>query len=149
EVGRTREYRARRNWPDRLYARRFDKRVYYYFRIPGTRRDVPLGSDLKAAKQAVAIYWSQNTPDDVTRVLNRINQPLATVREHFNWFAETELPERRTRKGEPLAAKTLYEYRAMLDHAARQLGTEQAVSEVTRRAIADSLESYPPRMSNR
>lgn len=148
-MGRTREYRGRRNWPDRLYARRFGSRVYYYFRIPDSRRDVPLGSDFKAAKQAVAIYWAQNTSDDVTRVLNRINKPTATVKEHFKWFVETELPERRTRKGGPLAAKTLYEYQAMLDHAVIQLGAERAVSEVTRRAIAELLESYPPRMSNR
>lgn len=148
-MGRAREYTARRNWPDRLYARQRGQHVYYYFRIPGTRRDVPLGTDFKAAKQAVAIYWAQNTPDDVTRVLNRIKTPAATVQEHFNWFVETELPERRTRKGRPLAAKTLYEYRAMLDHAATHLGAERAVSEVTRRAIAELLESYPPRMSNR
>jgi len=148
-VGRTREYRARRNWPDRLYARRRGNRVHYYFRIPGTRRDVALGTDLRAAKRAVAIYWAQNTPGDVTRALNQINKPVVTVREHFTWFAETELSERRTRQGKPLASKTLYEYQTMLDHAVRQLGADRAVAEVTRRAIAELLESYPLRMSNR
>jgi hypothetical protein len=139
----------RRDWPTGLYERRRDNRTYYAFRIPGTKREVYLGSDLKAAKQAVALYLSQNATDNVTRALNRIKRPAATVQEHFNWFADTELPERRTRKGQPLAAKTLYEYRAMLDHAAAQLGAERAVSEITRRAIAELLESYPPRMSNR
>lgn len=147
-VGRNRRY-GRRNWPDGLYERRRGKRVYYCFRIPGLGREILLGSDLAAAKQAVSIYQSQNATDNVTAALNRIEQPASTVQEHFHWFAETELPERRTRKGYPLAAKTLYEYRAMLDHAATQLGSEQAVSEVTRRAIAELLESYPPRMSNR
>src|SRR5699024_281762 len=71
------------------------------------------------------------------------------VQEHFNWFAEFELPERRTRAGKPLAEKTLREYRSMLDHAGKWLGEERSITEVDRRAIAEFLEAYPPRMSNR
>jgi integrase len=147
-VGKSRAH-GRRNWPEGLYERRRGRRVYYGFQIPGTTREVSLGSDLAAAKQAASIYLSRQAPDPIANALNRIERPSATVAEHFAWFAETELPERRTRTGKSMAAKTLYEYRAMLDHAAAHLGAERAVAEITRRAIAELLESYPPRMSNR
>lgn len=147
-MGRARRYK-RRNWPEGLYERQRGVKTYYAFRIPSTKREVYLGSDLDAAKQAVALYLSKNVGDKVTSALNRIERPAATLGEHFNWFADIELPERRTRTGKPMAAKTLYEYRAMLDHAAAHLGAERAVPEVDRRAIAELLESYPPRMSNR
>ena len=147
-MGRSRRYK-RRSWPEGLYERKRGAKTYYAFRIPQTKREVYLGSDLSAAKQAVSLYLSQNAPDNVMKALNRIERPAATVDEHFVWFVDTELPERRTRSGNPLAAKTLYEYRAMLKHAATQLGAERAISDVSRRAVADLLESYPPRMSNR
>lgn len=147
-MGRNRRC-GQRNWLSALYERRRGKRVYYCFRIPGTRREVLLGRDLKAAKQAVALYWSQNATDEVTRALNRIERPAVTVQEHIDWFAETELPERRTRTGHSLAAKTLHEHRAMLDHVTARLGPERAISDVTRGAMAELLEPYPPRMTNR
>ena len=147
-MGRARRYK-RRNWPEGLYERQRGANTYYAFRIPTTKREVYLGSDLNAAKQAVALYLSQNATDKVTNALNRIERPSATINEHFNWFAETELPERRTRTGKSMASKTLYEYRSMLNHAAAHLGAERAVTQITRRAISELLESYPPRMSNR
>ncbi|MCR9091149.1 MAG: phage integrase Arm DNA-binding domain-containing protein [Proteobacteria bacterium] len=147
-MGRVRA-RGRRDWPDGLYERRRGDRVYYYFRVPGGTKEVPLGRDLKAAKQAVALYLSRSVSDPVSAALSKIEQPASTVSEHFGWFKTEALPERRTKRGAPLAKKTLYEYGLMLDHAIERLGPNRSIANVDRRAVSDLLEAYPPRMSNR
>lgn len=141
--------RKRRDWPQGLYERRRGSRTYYYFRIPGTRREVSLGADLQAAKQAVALHLSRSAADPVSTALSRIEQPASTVARHFGWFKTEALPERRTKRGGALADKTLYEYGLMLDHAVERLGPDRSIADVDRRAVAELLEAYPPRMSNR
>ncbi|HEU0198348.1 MAG TPA: tyrosine-type recombinase/integrase [Nevskiaceae bacterium] len=106
-----------------------------------------LGTDLEAAKRGVAIVAARAAANPVAEVINRIEHPARTVDAHCAWFAAHVLAEKRTKRGDALSAKTLYERRRQLDAVARHWRA-RSLTAVTRRQVAEFLESFPPRASN-
>ena len=140
---------ARRGWPVGLYARKQRTGTYYYYRLPGTRREVALGKDFKAAREAVALYASKHASDPVATALARLEQPESTLRKHADWYLENVLDAWRSKTGKAMAAKTRADYKRMLDTAVQELGPEKGIADISLRAVASFLESKPPVASNR
>ncbi len=137
----------RRSWPPGLYERRKNGRVFYVYKGIAAAREVYLGTDLNAAKRAVAIVTAKHELDPVQRVIARIEQPSRSVAEHCDWYDQHIVSEKRTRRGGPLSVNTLYEIRRRL-RVIRERWGSRSITGIDRRTAAELLASFSPTASN-
>ena len=140
--------KGRRDLPTNLYPSDRDRVTYYRYRHPQTGTWHGLGSDKAKAVEAARILNSKLMAPGASaeKLASRIIAGPDTVRVIFERFVAT-LAARRDNKGRAMAEKTRRSYVGMLSAAADDFG-HLGVADVTRRHIAEHLNSYPARSSN-
>ncbi len=133
----------RRKWPPNLYPSVSKGRTYYRYKNPKTGKFVSLGSDFEAAKKVVLAQNAKLVEDPVARLMAKIERPARTLGEHLIWYDEEVLANK------TLAEKTRKDTAQMITTIARRIGVHRDIGVIDRRAIAEFLGSFPPRMSNR
>ncbi|ULQ45918.1 phage integrase Arm DNA-binding domain-containing protein [Flagellatimonas centrodinii] len=143
-MGRHRSTRARAGWPQGLRARERRGVTYYSYVDPVSGEEIGLGRDLAAALQAVRVAARRSAPDAVQVLVNRIDAPAETWREHMGWVFDEYLPtKKRKRSGQPLAKSTMDNYRVSARKA--EIWNERDVASITRREVVDLLDEQPLR----
>lgn len=126
-----------------LYAREKGGVAYYSYRHPISKKEVSLGTNRKAAEQAVLLAAGRLAPNEVQRALNRIEAPICTWGDHVDWFLDEHLPGRRSRNGLPLAAATMDVYRYSLAKA--DGWRDRGVDSITRFECSELIMAQPGR----
>jgi hypothetical protein len=51
-----------------------------------SKKEIELGTDLAAAREAVTLVNARRSPNPVQRVINRIRPPSSILDDHLDWF---------------------------------------------------------------
>lgn len=140
---------GRRDLPANLYIQKKGKRTYFMYRRPDTGRTKSLGTNRPEALRAARLLNNQLMSfPTAERLASRVLAAKNPLHDWIESFRDRVLPQRRNKRGVPLAQKTIREYAAQLKRVDSALGTKD-VAQITRRDVAAFLEPLPPTMRNR
>lgn len=143
--------RREKNRPDNVTIDVKNGVTYYGYRNPITGHRTSLGKDkarcYEAARALNAHFANQLTDVETEKLVGKVLKDRETVGDFIALFSETILPARRSKRGKPLAEKTLAEYRIMLRTIDREFGPLSWDS-VTLPKVAAFLDKLKPRASN-
>jgi integrase len=139
-MGRKRSAKYR-DLPEHCYAQRKGNTTYYRYRHPLTGKYHSLGTERKEALRAARLLNNRilSTPS-AERLVAQILVPSTPFRELSTKYLTDELPTRE------LSEKTLTEYRRYTNRAVAEWG-DRDVSAITRRDVAEHLESVSPNVA--
>lgn len=139
-----------RDLPPNLYSQTKGGATYFRYRHPETRKEHGVGKDKAKAIQAAKILNARlsSGPLEVEKIVALVEGKADTLGSFVETFLSDILPTIKHKDGSPLSEKSLVEFRRMYRTINDRLGY-LALPDVTRKKVAEFLDSFPHTASNR